>query len=223
MADDLAELLAGAARLMGRAPTLDDTLRLIVSTAHRVLPEFEHVGLSVRPRGGRIRTEATTTDLAGLLDALQHEVGEGPGIESLEGSAVVAAPQLRHEQRWQLYLPRAVQLGLRAHLAVQLGSDRDGTVAGLNLYSTSRDDIPERDVRVAELFAMHASLARDDALRIWHLEAAMDARQVVSTAIGVVMERHHLDKRAATAYLWRASSHRNVKVRVLAARLVDGP
>lgn len=223
MPDDHATLLAEAARVMGRTTTLDDTRRLIVSSALRVLPEFEHIGLSVRPRGGLAETDSATTDLVGVLDALQHEVGEGPGVEALGGSATIAAPHLRHEQRWHLYVPMAVQLGLRAQMAVQLCSDRDGTVVGLNLYSTSRDAIPDQDVRVAELFATHAALALENARRIMHLDAAIHSRQEIGTAVGVLMERHHLDRESATALLWRASSQRNIKVRVLAARLVGGP
>lgn len=67
---------------------------------------------------------------------------------------------------------------------------------------------------------------RDEHLRsaraqIAELEEALQTNRVIGTAVGIVMERFDLDTGTALAYLKRLSSHHNVRLRDLAARLVE--
>jgi AmiR/NasT family two-component response regulator len=60
------------------------------------------------------------------------------------------------------------------------------------------------------------------ARQVESLGEAVDARQDVGTAVGIVMERHGLDRERAFAFIAKLSNDRNVKVRVLAQQIVDG-
>ena len=49
----------------------------------------------------------------------------------------------------------------------------------------------------------------------------MRTRTLIGEAVGLVMERFSLNDERAFAFLKRLSSHRNVKIRVLAEEFVD--
>jgi GAF domain-containing protein len=134
---------------------------------------------------------------------------------------VVVVPHIRHEQRWPRYVPEVARLGLRSQMAVKLGLDDNGTLGGINLYSTVRDDIDPDAESIAELFAIHAASALGSAVRIDQLNQAMHTRKVIGQAIGILMERYDLSEERAFRFLVRASQSGNVKVRDIAQRLVD--
>jgi AmiR/NasT family two-component response regulator len=60
------------------------------------------------------------------------------------------------------------------------------------------------------------------ARQVESLGEAVHARQDVGTAVGVIMERHGLDRERAFAFIARLSNDRNIRVRVLAQQIVDG-
>ena len=137
---DLASHFAESARVMTQARTLEETLQTIVEAARRSLPGFDAVGISTVDRKGKPQTRAKTDDLVDLLDDLQYGMGEGPCAETIKGADVVVAPHIRHDQRWPHYVPQAVRQGLRSQLAVRLHLE-EGTIGGLNFYSTVSDEI----------------------------------------------------------------------------------
>ncbi|WP_082533853.1 ANTAR domain-containing protein [Marmoricola sp. Leaf446] len=217
----MARAIAHAAQQMHRPATVDDTLEVIVRSAVEALPTFDHIGVSTVEKDGRIVTRASTSALVLELDDLQYSLAEGPCVASMDGDDVVPAPRIAGDERWPHYLPGALALGLRSQLGVRLHLDDHGTIGGLNLYSTTSDDISEEDVAVAAFFATHAALALGTARHVESLNQAVATRQLIGQAIGILMERYVLSEQAAQAFLWRTSSHGNTKVRAVAADLVD--
>jgi GAF domain-containing protein len=218
---DYASAMAEAARTIGRERTLQQTLDAVVATARTSVPGFDHVGISVIDDKGRMETRAATDPLVLELDRLQDDVGEGPGLSAMRETPVVAVSRAREDQRWPGYLPKAVSLGLRAQLAVRLFLDDACTLGALSLYSTSRDTIHPDAEGIADLFAAHAAIALQRAREVSHLSAGLESRKIIGQAMGILMERYQLDEDRAFAFLVRASSHSNIKVRDLAAELVD--
>jgi GAF domain-containing protein len=216
----IASALKQAAQLAQRKPSLQETLDGIVHHAHEALPNFDHVGLSTTLTGDGVSTHAATTPLVRELDALQYSLDEGPCVDTLRGAEVVTAPTIRHDQRWPRYVPRAVKLGLRSQLAMSLFIDEKGAVGGLNLYSTTSEDISPDAVVIAEIFAAHASVAFGQARQLSSLAEAIKTRQAIGVAIGIVMATYDLDEERATSFIWRAASTSNTKVRDVAARIV---
>ena len=49
----------------------------------------------------------------------------------------------------------------------------------------------------------------------------MQSRKVIGEAAGILMERYDMDEDGAFAFLVRASSHTNIKLRAVAQELVD--
>ena len=213
--------IAEAVRTLSREHDLDQTLARIAEVAGTSVPGFDHVGISIVTRSGEIETRAATDPLVGQLDDLQYQLGEGPCLSAMREQPVVAVPHARHDQRWPAYMPRAVALGLRSQLAVRLFLDDHGTLGGLNLYSTTRDILDEEAEPIADLFAAHAASALEKTREVTELYTALESRQIIGQAIGIVMERYGLHEDRAFAFLVRASSHGNVKIRDLSRRLVE--
>ena len=141
-------------------------------------------------------------------------------MASMEGDDVVPAPYIREDPRWPHYLPGALAAGVKSQLGVRLHLDDHGTIGGLNLYSTTSEEVAPQDVTVAAFFATHASLALGKARHVESLNEAVTTRQRIGQAIGILMERYDINEDAAHAFLWRASAHSNTKVRTIAADIV---
>jgi GAF domain-containing protein len=218
---DVALAIAAAVRSINQPLTLRDTLTKVVETARTSVPGFDHVGLSTIDRSGKVETQVATGDLVWELDRLQYSLSEGPCVDTLHEADVVLAPRIRLEQRWPRYVPEAVRLGLKAQLAVKLYLDEQGTLGGLNLYSTSEEDIEPDAEGMADLFAAHAAIALGHVNERDNLNKALHSRKVIGQAIGILMERHRMSEDRAFSFLVRASSHGNIKLSAVAQQIVD--
>jgi GAF domain-containing protein len=217
---DVARALAAAARANDRSPDLDETLAATVEAARSSIPGFDQVGISTLEVYGTVQTRAATSNLVYKLDYTQYKLGEGPTVDALREDDVVAAPRLRDDRRWPYYVRAAVQLGLRSQLTVRLPLDDQHVVGALNLYSTTSDAIEAEAEATARLFADRAANALSSSRQRATLTEARDTRAVVGQALGILMERYHLDEDSAFALLVRTSSRSGIGLRDIAERLV---
>jgi GAF domain-containing protein len=217
--DLIANALADAARAIHSPRSLDETLDAIVHAARETVPGFEHVGISVVRRSGEIETRAGTGPIVWDLDALQVELGEGPCLDAVNEDPVILVEQAADDDRWPTYLPRAVEKGLRAQLGLRLYND-DQTLGALNFYSTDAGRVDPDAVQIAELFATHAGIAIGCARQAHQLNESVSSRQVIGTAVGLMMERYQLTEDRAFQFLVRASTTSNIKLRAIAEGVV---
>ena len=218
---EVGQAIAAAARTIHQKQSLDKTLQAIAQVARDSVPGFDEVGISTLHKDGKVETRAATGELVHHLDRLQHTLSEGPCVDTLREAEIVAVPRIRHEQRWPHYVPPAVEAGLRSQLAVRLCLDEEGTLSGLNLYSTSSEEIDPDAEATAELFAAHAAIALSNAHERETLNQALHSRKVIGQAIGIVMALYGMNEDRAFAFLVRASSQSNIKLREIAHELVD--
>jgi GAF domain-containing protein len=215
----VAEGLARASAMMNTSRSFQGTLDAIVQATRTSLPEFGHVSISVKNRQGTFETEAGTDQLVWELDGVQYDLGEGPCLQAVEDEPVVVVERLRHEQRWPRYVPAALERGVLSQVAVRLFTDNQH-VAGLNLYSTERDDVDVSSIETARLFATHAAIILGHAQQEDQLHQALQNRKTIGQAIGILMERYRIDADRAFQFLIRASSTSNVKLRDVAEEVV---
>jgi GAF domain-containing protein len=216
--NDVATALAGAAKSINSPRSLDETLDAIVRAARLTVPGFDHVGISVTHANGEIETRAGTGQLVWDADALQYGLREGPCYDAIRYGGVVIMQDSRSETRWPNYVAKAPDLGILAQMGLQLYTD-DGTIGGLNFYA-HEPGVDADAVQLAELFAEHAAIALGRARHEHQLNESVASRQAIGTAVGIVMERYHIDDRRAFQFLVRASSTGNIKLRTLAEELV---
>jgi GAF domain-containing protein len=219
---DVGRAIAAAARTIHHSQSLEVTLQAIADAARISIPGFDQVGISTLHKNGEVRTRAATGDLVYNLDEIQYTLMEGPCVDTLREAEVVTAPRIRDDQRWPRYVPAAVELGLRSQLGVKLYVDDEGTLGGLNLYSTTSEEIDPDAEGTAELFAAHAAIALSNMKERATLNEALATRTVIGQGIGILMERYTMSEDRAFAFLVRASSRSNIKLRDVAQGLVDG-
>ncbi|MCW2847464.1 MAG: hypothetical protein JWR90_1438 [Marmoricola sp.] len=215
--------MAEVARTIHRPRDLDETLRQIVDTAKLSFNEIDEVTISSIDSKGIMHTLAASDDLARRLDRVQYDLDEGPCVDGMKAtsSEPVAVPLIQHSDQWPNYVPEAVANGVRSQLAVRLYLDDAGTIGGLNMYSTTSDDIDPEDASIAGLFAAHAAIALGSAREVDNLNQALASRKTIGMALGLVMHEYTLTEEQAFAFLVRTSSQSNIKLRDIASRLVQ--
>jgi GAF domain-containing protein len=216
---DYAQSIAEAARTLYKARSLDETLQTIVEVACNSVPGFDHVGIATAEKNGDIVTRAVIGDLVVPLDKLQYGLREGPCSSVLQGTEIVSVSSLERETRWPSYVSEARESGVRSQLAVRLYVN-DGAVGGINFYSTIADEVSHDSQMFARLFATHAAIALGHAQERASLTEGLRSRKTIGQAIGILMQRHQITEDPAFAFLVRASSHRNIKLRAVAHELV---
>jgi GAF domain-containing protein len=203
----------------GLSPSdLDTTLQQITRAAVEVLPNVQYSSITVRHADGRLVTSAPTDDLLLRIDAVQYELQEGPCFEAAVDQAYVISPNLGADERFPQYGPKAVEEGIRSQVGIRLFDTRKSQGA-LNLYSTRVGAFDDLET-LSGLFAHQAGVAIAYAHHVENLEEAVRTRTTIGQAVGIVMERYHLDDERAFAFLARLSQQRNVKLRQVAEELI---
>jgi hypothetical protein len=216
----IAEAIAKAASTLNAPGTVEETLDAVVSTAPGTIPGFDHASISVGYRPGQVETRAASDDVVEKLDHIQYDAEEGPCYEAFTHPGLVAVPVMRHEQRWPRYIPHAIDAGVTAQMAVHLYDDGGGVRGSLNLYRTSGEGIDPEAPALATLFATHSALALGRTRVEYQLNTALGTSRGIGQAIGIVMERYQINEERAFAFLTRASSTSNIKLRDIASELV---
>lgn len=138
----------------GRAEVLDR----LVHAAVAEVPGADLAGVTVLGRDGPT-SPACSADLVVAIDMLQYGIGEGPCLSAARLGTVVRCDDLRTDERWPRFGPRAAELGVRSMLSVRMYADTDA-VGALNLYARWTGGFP----RGAEAVAVPLAMAAADAL-----------------------------------------------------------
>ena len=200
---------------------LFDALTALAHSAQTNIPGTDFTSITVKDADGTLRTLAATDPIAEKADALQYELREGPCYAAVTEERLVLVTDLAAATHdYPAFAPRAAELGVRAQAAIQLV--QNGEHAGLNLYARRRGAFDSSTVQFAELFASQAAALLGYAVQVEQLSEALHTRTDIATAVGIVMERHSIDRDRAFAYLVRISNDRNLKIRLLAQQILDG-
>ena len=216
-----ARSIAEAARTLNQPRSLDETLQTIVEVACNSVPGFDQVGIATLHKKGTVETRAFTGDLVLRLDEAQYGLREGPCSAVLAGrrSGIrVESPSTSSGGPGTSRKRRQKASGRRWRSSCTSIEDALG---GINFYSTISDDVSPDAQALAQLFASHAAIALGHAHERESLNEALQTRKVIGEAIGILMERHAMNEDRAFAFLVRASSHANIKLRAVAQELVN--
>jgi GAF domain-containing protein len=174
-------------------------------------------------RGSKgLETIAGSDSVARRAHELQQELGEGPCLDAVwsDFDDVYVVQDVADDRRWPRWAPEATRLGLSSLLAVQL-STSESSIGVLDLYSRHRRDYDTDDAMAAQVVAARVAAALASAQHERTLWQAIDARQEVGQAQGILMERFGLSSDAAFAVLRRYSQEQNRKVREVAQQLIS--
>lgn len=169
---------------------------------------------------------ASSSAQAMNLDEIQAGFDEGPCLEAQRTGTFILVADTRYETRWPHYMKTVHDSNLRSIMAVPLPLAGEAKAA-MNFYSEHINAFTEADSIEAQQYARLAAKVVQIALRITthaenaaHRQAAMESRTAIDIAIGIVMVQSRCSQDEAFAILQRASSHRNIKLRILAEEIV---
>jgi hypothetical protein len=213
-------LLTVARRLMETLTPgdLDHTLSRITAAAVETLPETDYASITVLHADGRLKTVAPTDKFLWGLDEAQYGLRQGPCYEAAADAVHVVSPDLARDERFPGYAASAVAAGLRAQAGIRL-FDAPTSRGALNLYAEKVGAFSDLGA-LGELFRHQAAMAIDYAREIENLREAVNTRDMIGTAVGILMERYHLTDDRAFAFLTRLSQDGNIKLREVARRLI---
>ena len=188
-------------------------LTRLCSAAVVNVPGVDHAGLTMRDRDGNLFSYGSADPLVAELDALQAELAEGPCVDAaLPGTTTtVHVEDFVGETRWPRFSAAARDRGVRGLLSFAMAPVEESPGA-LNLYARTPRAFGEPARLMAGAFATQAAIALYGARRIDGLTDAVETRDVIGQAKGILMERFTIDDRAAFDLLVSLSQDSNRKL-----------
>lgn len=215
LADHLAEL----SRALQAQTAPESVLQRVVEAAVVEVPGAESAGVTVVSKR-EASTPACTDDLVARVDAGQYAANEGPCLDASTQYPIVRSDDLATDTRWPVFAPRAVGFGVRSMISFSMFV-QDGAVGALNLYASPPGAFGPDAEQVGTLLAAHAAVATAHKRTEAQLRVAIDSRDVIGQAKGILMERYGITAEQAFDRLIAASQTANMKLRDVAEKLTN--
>ena len=211
------ERVADIARELASARSVDETLHRVVELGQNYVAGCEAASLSII-HDRIVSTPAWSHELAWEVDQAQYRTGEGPCLEAIASNDTISLGDLEQEARWPHWREAIADLDVRSMMSFRLTvtPEPDATIGALNLCSTRPHAFGEQSRLFGQVFASHAAVALQAAFTEAGLETALDAREQITKAKGVLMERERLSSSAAFDRLVDLSRKRHHTLRQVA-------
>jgi GAF domain-containing protein len=224
--DALDNAIRTLSRLLLTEEPLETTLGRVAGLACRTISGCEMASLTMM-RGDRPSTAVQTDPEVAPLDNAQYHGEGGPCMEAFATRQIIRYDVAGgNPVRWPEFTAAAQGAGVASVLAVPLTVGRSA-VGALNLFSKTTSGFTQADEETAGLFSEQAAVACANAEVYWrtyslteNLREALESRDVIGQAKGILMVRRGCTSEAAFEALRKASMRRNVKLRDLADEVV---
>ncbi|MFH5231721.1 GAF and ANTAR domain-containing protein [Antrihabitans spumae] len=212
----LSGILAELARKFHREhDDFDSVLSEVCESARTAIPGSEHAGITLITENGKLDSRGATGELPALIDKMQEELRRGPCIDAAHDEQVVLVTDMSKEERWGGFSETAASAGVGSMLSFQLWVEKEH-IGALNMYSSKTDAFDDGSADIGLPLATHASVAIAAARREQQLRDALDSRDVIGQAKGMLMQRYSIDSEQAFDLLVRLSQQSNTKARDIA-------
>lgn len=167
---------------------------------------------------GRIESPVHSGDLAARVGEAERDTAEGPCVDTARTEITIRADDLRSDQRWPTFAPIAVANGVLSILSFQLFADQD-SMGALNVYGGAPGVFDRDAENVGQMLAAHAAIAMSSMRTITNMRVALQSRDLIGQAKGILMERYKITDVQAFELLVAASQRGNRKLRDIADEL----
>jgi GAF domain-containing protein len=224
--DGLIDSLVALNELLASEEGLAATLERVATIACQAVPGCTCASVTQERPGGP-RTVAHCGDRAAQVDQAQYDADAGPCLDAFRRNEVVHLRTVGDgPPEWVEFEQAAAQAGIKSSLAVPLLVG-ERAIGALNLYSADPDGFGQEQVDLATLFGQQAAVAVANAEIYWrtyalteNLRQALENRDVIGQAKGVLMAQQRITADAAFDRLRRASQTLNRKLADIAAHVV---
>jgi transcriptional regulator with GAF, ATPase, and Fis domain len=217
---------ADIARAISAEPTVGRTLQRIVDLAVDRIDGCDEAGILL-VTNREIVAGAWSNEIVHRIEEMECEIGEGPCLDAITQQPTFESSDLRDQRsRWPTFAARAIDAGIHSMLAFRLFAAQD-TLGALDLYGNRPGAFDDTARAYGTVFAAHAALALAGAQLHEHdladaagLRIALEARDIIGQAKGILMATHDIDGDAAFELLRTSSNALNLKLRVVADHVV---
>jgi len=211
--------------VVGKVP-LGVVLTRVAELAQACTPGAEETSITL-VEGQEARSAAFSGRLAAALDERQYDKGFGPCLDAAVNGQVIRIDDTAAEETYPDFAAVAARQQVRNSVSVGMPVPQD-VLGGINVYRFSDPPLDDDAVQVLQVFAGYASVAianhtlyASAVALSTDLQAAMRSRAVIEQAKGVLVATLHCTPEEAFAVLARQSQQHNVKLRAIAAEIVD--
>ena len=207
-----------------------DVVDFLTVLAHRCaeLLDAAEAGVMLVDETGGLRSVASSTEAARLLELFELQNQEGPCLDCFESSTPLVNQHLASAEQWPTFAPEALRLGYRSVHAVPMRL-RGQVIGAVNIFTTNEVLLADADVAVAQALADVATIAllqerglREARVLNEQLQGALHSRVVIEQAKGVLAERRQVDMAGAFDLLRGHARTTNQKLGDVAGAVVDG-
>ena len=225
--DDVIVALADLSDVLTRTEDLGRVLQRSVEQVTQAIPGADMASVSVLRDDGTAETVASSSQRVWAVDDDQYAAGDGPCLEAARTGRVVRVGVEQATERWPEFARSARAAGVASYLSAPLHVDEE-FAGSLNLYSDQAHGFGDLDEALLRLYTTATAAAIANSQRYakardlaTQLGQALDSRAVIDQARGILMATHGIDAQQAFALLAKESQNTNVKLREVAARLVE--
>ena len=225
--EDVRQALVELGRLRFGEMRVEDAIKEIVQTTHSMFA-VDGAGLMLCDAAQHLRSVAASDDRFAHLEDLQVRHQEGPCIEAFDTKELVGAVDLEHDGRWPLFSEAAIRREVRAVLASPLPYNQDAVGVVAVLSERSRPWSAANELALLAFTDLAALLiasiiqGEQQSELAGQLQGALDSRQVIEQAKGIVMGTQGISARAAYEQLRSRARAERRKLAVVCAEVVQG-
>jgi GAF domain-containing protein len=182
--------------------TVEEALDRVVVAADALFG-VDGTALMLVDRDQVLRNLAVSDRRAAVLEELQAEHGEGPGVDAFDDKQPVSADDLGRDERWPAFSPAAAARRLLAVLAspIPYSQQAVGVVAVFagepHPWTEAEREAIVAFTDVVAVLILKAMEATERGRLAEELQGALDSRVVIEQAKGVLVGRHGLTTRQA--------------------------
>jgi hypothetical protein len=228
---ELAGAISQLSGLLIAEQTPETTLERVTGLVVEMVDHADGAGISL-VRGRVVESLAHTSDLQRQVDEIQTSSGQGPCLAAIgdAATAVFQIDDMTRDRRWPTFAQKTAQLGVLSKLAFVLRVDTapSDVLGALNLYARNAYAFDAHDRAIGLIFANHAAVAlanaqthAADRLEVEQIHRALQTRDLIGQAKGMLMQRDGMSADEAFETLRTLSQRLNLKLRDIAQQVVD--
>ncbi|MGJ9421524.1 GAF and ANTAR domain-containing protein [Aeromicrobium sp. CF3.5] len=218
--DQQVELFGQLAQTLSAETGWLPVMRHATQAAVELLESCDFASICEIDGAHQITTHACSDDLALRADFLQSKFNEGPIRAAAATGRPVHATDLHGPTPWPDWSAAAVgELDIRSALVLPLRLGRV-VLGNLNIYGNRSSELVEDPITAAAALAAHVSVAMAADRALEHRDLALQHRSEIGQAQGMIMQRYGVSAAEAFAVLVRISQGQNIKLFMIAERVV---
>lgn len=196
-------------------------------TSHAInLTNSQGAGVMLEGHNGLAFASASDEQVA-EIEIVQDRTHAGPCQDAFVHNEPRLVADLLETDAWSEYRGRALDLGFRSVLGLPMNAAGQ-TIGVLNVYRKSAGAWSQGDVETVEVLAsmaaayvLHANQIGAQHDLAEQLQQALESRDIIGQAKGILMARHRIGAHEAFELLRTYSQDTNTKLRDIASRLVS--